>query len=65
VNFDETFYYHAWSEVWTGYDWVGVDSIPDSAQFTATHLKMSQGNVDKAFSFTILSNATIKVISAR
>jgi hypothetical protein len=65
VNFDETFYYHAWSEVWTGYDWVGVDSIPDSAHFTATHLKMSQGNVDKAFSFTILSNATIKVISAR
>jgi hypothetical protein len=51
--------------VWTGYDWVGVDSIPDSAHFTATHLKMSQGNVDKAFSFTILSNATIKVISAR
>ncbi len=65
VTFDGNFYYHAWVEVWTGYDWLGLDSVPPSDYFTASHVKLSQGNVDQAFTFTILSNARMEVMSQR
>ncbi len=65
VNFDGNFYYHAWVEVWTGYDWLGLDSVPDSEFFTASHVKLSQGNVNQAFTFTILSNARMEVLEQR
>lgn len=65
VDFDGNFYYHAWVEVWTGYDWLGLDSVPSNDFFTATHVKLSQGNVDQAFNFTILSNAHMDVIEQR
>jgi hypothetical protein len=62
VNFDGNFYYHAWVEVWTGYDWLGLDSVPPSNYFSASHIKLSQGNVNQAFTFTILSNAKMEVL---
>ena len=65
VNFDGNFYYHAWVEVWTGYDRLGLDTVPSNDFFTATHVKLSQGNVDSAFNFTILSNAHMDVIEQR
>lgn len=65
VNFDGNFYYHAWVEVWTGYDWLGLDSVPPSDFFTASHIKLSQGNVNQAFTFTILSNARMEVLEQR
>jgi len=65
VNFEGNFYYHAWVEVWTGYDWVGMDSVPSSDFFTATHVKLGQGNVDQAFTFTILSNAHMEVLEQK
>ena len=65
VNFDGNFYYHAWVEVWTGYDWLGLDSVPPTDFFTASHIKMSQGNVDQAFTFTILSHAQMEVLEQR
>ncbi len=65
VNFDGNFYYHAWVEVWTGYDWLGLDSVPPSDFFTASHVKLSQGNVNQAFTFTILSNARMEVLEQR
>jgi hypothetical protein len=65
VNFDGNFYYHAWVEVWTGYDWLGLDSVPESEFFTASHVKLSQGNVNQAFTFTILSNARMEVLEQR
>jgi hypothetical protein len=65
VNFDGNFYYHAWVEVWTGYDWLGLDSVPESDFFTASHVKLSQGNVNQAFTFTILSNAKMEVLEQR
>ena len=65
VNFEGNFYYHAWVEVWTGYDWLGLDSVPPSDFFTASHVKLSQGNVNQAFTFTILSNARMEVMAQR
>ena len=65
VNFEGNFYYHAWVEVWTGYDWLGLDSVPPSDFFTATHVKLGQGNVNQAFTFTILSNARMEVMEQR
>ena len=65
VNFEGNFYYHAWVEVWTGYDWLGLDSVPPSDFFTASHVKLSQGNVNQAFTFTILSNARMEVLEQR
>ena len=65
VNFEGNFYYHAWVEVWTGYDWLGLDSVPPSDFFTASHVKLSQGNVNQAFTFTILSNAKMEVLEQR
>lgn len=65
VNFDGNFYYHAWVEVWTGYDWIGMDSVPGDDFFTATHVKLSQGNVDQAFTFTVLSQGKIEVLEQR
>ncbi len=65
VNFEGNFYYHAWVEVWAGHDWLGLDSVPPSDFFSASHVKLSHGNVDEAFSFTILANARMKVIEQR
>lgn len=65
VNFEGNFYYHAWVEVWTGYEWLGLDSVPSSDFFTATHVKLGQGNVDQAFTFTILSNAHMEVLEQK
>lgn len=65
VNFDGNFYYHAWVEVWTGYDWLGLDSVPPTDFFSATHVKLGQGNVDQAFTFTILSNARMDVLEQK
>jgi hypothetical protein len=65
VNFDGNFYYHAWVEVYTGFDWVPMDSVPSDPKFTATHVKLSQGNVDKAFQFTVLTKAQMTVLSAK
>ena len=65
VDFEGNFYYHAWVEVWTGTDWLGLDSVPPSDFFTATHVKLGQGNVDTAFTFTILSNAHMEVLEQK
>ncbi len=65
VSFDGTFYYHAWVEVFTGSKWVPYDSIPNSPEFTATHVKLSEGNVDTAFAFTVLSGAKVEVLEQK
>jgi len=65
VSFDGTFYYHAWVEVFTGSKWVPYDSIPNAPEFSATHVKLSQGNVDTAFAFTVLSGAKIEVLEQK
>ena len=65
VNWDGTFYYHAWAEAWDGHHWVGIDSTSDDNQVSAAHVKLGEGNVDEAFSFTFLGKAKIEVLAAQ
>ncbi|CAN1499802.1 Transglutaminase-like [Fimbriimonadaceae bacterium] len=55
------FYYHAWTEIWDGSQWVGVDTTLPEMPISAVHLKLASGNVDKAFSFKFLADTKIKV----
>ncbi len=64
VSLDGDFYYHAWVEAWDGSKWIGVDSTTGRDQISAAHIKLSEGNVDKAFTFTILSKSKLEVIDS-
>jgi len=64
VNWDGTFYYHAWAEAWDGAQWIGIDSVTDQQQISAAHVKLGEGNVDTAFAFTFLEKAKIEVLKA-
>jgi hypothetical protein len=63
VNWDGTFFYHAWVEVWDGKQWIGIDSTAPFEQITATHVKLSQGNVEDAYVFTFLDKVKLEVLS--
>jgi hypothetical protein len=65
VNWDGTFYYHAWAEAWDGKHWIGIDSTSDDNQISAAHVKLGEGNVESAFSFTFLDRAKIAVLASR
>jgi hypothetical protein len=64
VNWDGTFYYHAWAEAWDGHFWIGVDSTSNDNQVSAAHVKLGEGNVEEAFSFTFLDKAKIAVLDS-
>jgi hypothetical protein len=64
VNWDGTFYYHAWAEAWDGKHWIGIDSTSDDNQVSAAHVKLGEGNVEEAFAFTFLDKAKIAVLAA-
>lgn len=61
IHDGNAFYYHAWVEVWTGSQWVGLDATRRSPDLTATHVKLSQGTVEEAYTFFVLNGARIKV----
>ena len=62
VSWDGTFYYHAWAEAWDGLRWIGVDSTTNRSQMSASHVKLGDGNVDTAFTFSFLEKARIEVM---
>lgn len=64
VTWDGTFYYHAWCEVWDGKRWIGLDSAAPGDRISAGHVKLSEGNVDRAFVFPVLGRAKIQVLAA-
>ena len=64
VSLDGNFYYHAWAEAWDGAKWIGIDSTTDRDQISAAHVKLSEGNVDKAFTFVVLSKAKLEVVDS-
>lgn len=59
---DGQYYYHAWVEVWDGNLWVGIDPTRDES-VGAGHIKLAHGNVEEAFTFTLLEKAKIKVLN--
>ncbi|RYG41678.1 transglutaminase domain-containing protein, partial [bacterium] len=63
VTWDGTFYYHAWTEVWDGKNWIGMDSASPTDRISAGHVKLSEGNVDRAFVFPVLGRAKILVLA--
>lgn len=65
VLMEGRYYYHAWVEVWDGMNWVGVDSTRPQSQVGATHLKLAQGTVEEAYTFTFLDRVRIEVLDAR
>ena len=65
VNWDGTFYYHAWVEIWDGARWLGIDSTAQPDQISAAHVKLAEGNVDQAFTFTFLGGVKIDVLGMR
>lgn len=65
VSWDGTFYYHAWCEVWNGDRWIGVDSTTDAKGLAANHVKLSDGDVETAFTFTFLDRAKVDVLASR
>jgi Transglutaminase-like superfamily len=65
VYAEGAFFYHAWAEAWDGKHWFGVDSTVPESRFSASHIKLAQGNVDGAFTFTFLEGAKIKILDAR
>jgi hypothetical protein len=62
VYAEGAFFYHAWAEAWDGKHWFGVDSTVPESRFSAAHIKLSQGNVEGAFTFTFLEGAKIKIL---
>lgn len=65
VSWDGNFYYHAWVEVWDGSRWLGIDSTAEADQISAAHVKLADGNVDEAFTFTFLQNAKLSILSMK
>ncbi|RYG47519.1 transglutaminase family protein [bacterium] len=65
VYADGAFFYHAWAEAWDGENWVGVDSTLPEERMSAVHVKLADGNVDGAFTFSFLGKAKIEVLEAR
>lgn len=65
VLMDGRYYYHAWVEAWDGVNWVGVDSTRPQSQVGGTHLKLAQGTVEEAYTFTFLDRVKIEVLDAR
>lgn len=65
VNWNGNFYYHAWVEIWDGKRWLGMDSTTAEPQISATHIKLSDGNVEEAFTFAFLDKVKLEVLEAR
>gem|GEM_PF-6423182 len=51
-------------EVYTGAQWVGLDSTRPANDLTATHIKLAEGSVEEAFQFFVLDGAKIRVLGS-
>ncbi len=65
VSPDGTFYYHAWVEIWDGGQWIGIDSTLPAQQLSAVHVKLAQGTVEDAFTFTFLDKVKIGILDTK
>jgi transglutaminase-like putative cysteine protease len=65
VDWDGTFYYHAWDEIWDGKHWIGIDSTTPDEQISAAHVKLAEGDVANAFTFALLENVKIRIEKSR
>ena len=49
VTGDGTFFYHAWTESWTGKDWAGIDAALEMDALPACYIKLAQGDAKDGF----------------
>ncbi len=64
MYYDESFYYHAWNEVFVG-KWVAVDSTYGQFPADATHLKLIEGNLAKSGEISkLVGKLNIEIIDA-
>lgn len=58
----EKFYYHAWTEAYTG-AWISVDATLNQMPADVSHLKLIEGNLDKQVEIAgLIGNLKIKVL---
>ncbi len=62
VMMGDSYFYHAWVEVWDGTNWFGVDSTRPDHFVGADHLKLADGSVEDAFIFTFLDKVKMEVV---
>lgn len=62
VMMGDSYFYHAWVEVWDGSNWFGVDSTRPDRIVGADHLKLAHGSVEDAFTFTFLDKVKMEVV---
>jgi transglutaminase-like putative cysteine protease len=65
VYMDGAFYYHAWAEFWDSTQWIGVDSTLEIGELTPGHIKLAHGNVEEAFTFTVLDGVKVNVLEKK
>lgn len=58
-------YYHAWVEVWNGTRWIMFDPTRASMPTNALRFKLSHGNVEDAFTFSVLERCRFEVTSVK
>ena len=58
-------YYHAWVEVWNGTSWIMFDPTHASMPTNALRFKLSHGNVEDAFTFSVLERCRFEVTSVK
>jgi hypothetical protein len=58
------FYYHAWVEIYTGDEWIGIDSTRNQRFVGPTHVKIAEGTVAEALSGFLLDGAEATLVAA-
>jgi transglutaminase-like putative cysteine protease len=65
VTWDGTFFYHAWSEMWDGHRWLGIDATTDEQVFSAGHVKLVEGSAEDVQKMKSLGKPRIILLDAK
>lgn len=64
MYYDNSFYYHAWNEVYVG-EWIAMDSTYGQSPADATHIKLIEGNLAKSGEILkVVGKLNIEIIDA-
>jgi hypothetical protein len=54
-------FYHAWSEMWDGHEWLGIDAALGQDQLAACHVELASGNTEQAFQIPVPDPDKVKI----
>ncbi len=64
MYYEDSFYYHAWNEVYVG-EWIAIDSTYGQFPADATHIKLIEGNLAKSGEILkVVGKLNIEIIDA-